>query len=123
MGNDEVRKTEISPFERWSLSLGSTIGWGSLVVTCSNYLAQAGIAGSVLGLVQGHDYEIRDSIMDELNSLIESNIGSDSVVASLGMAVFEKETDHTFQSVFARADSLMYERKLKLKSMGAGVRN
>ncbi len=172
MGNDEVRKTEISPFERWSLSLGSTIGWGSLVVTCSNYLAQAGIAGSVLGLVlgfilmlmvagnyhflsarypgpgglygyvknvmgndasflaawfmvlvQGHDYEIRDSIMDELNALIESNIGSDSVVASLGMAVFEKETDHTFQSVFARADSLMYERKLKLKSMGAGVRN
>ena len=125
MGNDEVRKTEISPFERWSLSLGSTIGWGSLVVTCSNYLAQAGIAGSVLGLVlgfilmlmvagnyhflsarypgpgglygyvknvmgndasflaawfmvlvQGHDYEIRDSIMDELNALIESNIGS-----------------------------------------------
>ena len=73
-------------------------------------------------LVQGHDYEIRDSVMDELNALIESNIGSDSVVASLGMAVFEKETDHTFQSVFARADSLMYERKLKLKSMGAGTR-
>ena len=73
-------------------------------------------------LVQGHDYEIRNSIMDELNALIESNIGSDSVVASLGMAVFEKETDHTFQSVFARADSLMYERKLKLKSMGAGTR-
>ena len=53
MGNREVRQTEITPFARWSLSLGSTIGWGSLVVTCSSYLAQAGIAGSVLGLVIG----------------------------------------------------------------------
>ncbi|MBP3877210.1 MAG: amino acid permease [Lachnospiraceae bacterium] len=37
----------------WAFSLGTTIGWGSLVVTSNTYLAQAGPAGSALGLVLG----------------------------------------------------------------------
>lgn len=74
-------------------------------------------------LVQGSDYETRDIILDGLNAIIEGNIGTDRVVASLGMADFTKDTDHTFQDVFSRADSLMYERKLRLKSLGAGVRS
>ena len=53
MDKDDVRQTEITPFATWALSLGSTIGWGSLVVTCSSYLSQAGILGSVLGLLVG----------------------------------------------------------------------
>ena len=36
-----------------AFSLGTSIGWGSLVVTCNTYLAQAGPAGSVLGIVIG----------------------------------------------------------------------
>ena len=34
-------------------SIGTSIGWGSLVVTCNTYLVQAGPAGSVIGLVLG----------------------------------------------------------------------
>ena len=37
----------------WAFSLGTSIGWGSLVVTCNTYLAQAGPAGSVLGILAG----------------------------------------------------------------------
>ena len=37
----------------WAFALGTSIGWGSLVVTSNTYLAQAGPAGSVLGLVAG----------------------------------------------------------------------
>ncbi len=37
----------------WALSVGSAIGWGSLVVTSSSYLSQAGPMGSVLGLLIG----------------------------------------------------------------------
>ena len=37
----------------WSLSLGTAIGWGSLVVTSNTYLAQSGIAGSMAGLIAG----------------------------------------------------------------------
>ncbi len=37
----------------WALALGTSVGWGSLVVTTNTYLAQAGPAGSILGLLVG----------------------------------------------------------------------
>ena len=43
----------LSPLTVWALSVGSAIGWGSLVVTSSSYLSQAGPAGSVIGLLIG----------------------------------------------------------------------
>ena len=43
----------ISPAAAWALSLGTTIGWGSLVVTSNSYLAQAGPWGSIIGLLVG----------------------------------------------------------------------
>ena len=41
------------PFSIWAFSIGTAIGWGSLVVTCNTYLAQAGILGTVFGLILG----------------------------------------------------------------------
>ena len=43
----------LSPLAVWALSVGSAIGWGSLVVTGKTYLAQAGPLGSILGLLIG----------------------------------------------------------------------
>ena len=43
----------LSPLAVWALSVGSAIGWGSLVVTSSAYLSQAGPMGSVGGLLIG----------------------------------------------------------------------
>ena len=43
----------LSPLAVWALSVGSAIGWGSLVVTNGSYLSQAGPAGSILGLMVG----------------------------------------------------------------------
>ena len=43
----------ISPAGAWALALGTSVGWGSLVVTSKSYLGQAGPLGSVLGLVIG----------------------------------------------------------------------
>ena len=43
----------LSKLAVWALSVGSAIGWGSLVVTSKNYLSQAGPLGSVLGLLIG----------------------------------------------------------------------
>ena len=37
----------------WAFSIGTSIGWGSFIVTCSTYLSQAGILGTALGLVLG----------------------------------------------------------------------
>ena len=43
----------LSPAAAWALSLGTSIGWGSLVITSSTYLSQAGPVGSVLGMIVG----------------------------------------------------------------------
>lgn len=43
----------ISPGGAWALALGTSIGWGSLVVTSNTYLSQAGPLGSILGLAAG----------------------------------------------------------------------
>ena len=52
---DSSRKLQpyLSPLAVWALSAGSAIGWGSLVVTSSTYLSQAGPLGSILGLLIG----------------------------------------------------------------------
>ena len=51
--NTEGLKPYLSPLAVWALSVGSAIGWGSLVVTSGSYLSQAGPLGSVLGLLVG----------------------------------------------------------------------
>ncbi|MBQ9262920.1 MAG: APC family permease [Clostridia bacterium] len=43
----------LTPFGAWAFAIGTSIGWGSLVVTSNTYLAQAGPMGSVLGMVFG----------------------------------------------------------------------
>ena len=74
-------------------------------------------------ILEGSDYESRSEILSALNKEIENNIGSQNVVAALGMAEFDSESDQSIYEVFKRADGLMYERKLKLKSMGAVTRD
>ena len=50
-------KNRLSPYmsapAAWAFSLGTSIGWGSLVITSNTYLAQAGPMGSVLGIIIG----------------------------------------------------------------------
>ena len=43
----------LSPVSAWALAVGTSVGWGSLVVTSNTYLAQAGPVGSILGLLIG----------------------------------------------------------------------
>ena len=37
----------------WAFSIGTSIGWGSFIVTCNTYLLKSGILGTVLGLLIG----------------------------------------------------------------------
>ena len=74
-------------------------------------------------ILQGKDYENRESILSAINREIEGNIGSNNVVISLGMTVYEHGVDESFHEVFKRADDLMYKRKEQLKNMGAVIRD
>ena len=53
MNTKNSLQKHLSPAGVWAFAIGTAIGWGSLVVTASTYLAQAGPAGSVLGLIAG----------------------------------------------------------------------
>ena len=51
--NTRTLVPHLSPLNTWALSIGTSIGWGSLVVTANTYLAKSGPMGTVLGLVAG----------------------------------------------------------------------
>ena len=53
MNAERKLRPHLSPMGAWAFSIGTSVGWGSLVVTASTYLAQAGPLGSVLGLAVG----------------------------------------------------------------------
>ena len=73
--------------------------------------------------LSGRDFMNRDEILGELNHRAEAHIYSGEVVVSAGMSEFHSGEDHSFHSVFERADKRMYERKQLLKSMGARTRD
>ena len=43
----------LSPLTVMAFAVGTSLGWGSLVVTANTYLRQAGPWGSVFGLLAG----------------------------------------------------------------------
>ena len=51
--NSNTLQPYLSPLAVGALSVGTAIGWGSLVVTGRTYLSQAGPMGSVSGLLIG----------------------------------------------------------------------
>ena len=53
MSNENSLHRNMTRLGAWSYSLGTSVGWGSLVVTSTTYLVQAGPAGSLLGLIVG----------------------------------------------------------------------
>ena len=42
-----------TPLGMWAFSIGTSIGWGSFIVTCNTYLGKSGILGTVFGLIAG----------------------------------------------------------------------
>ena len=46
-------RPSLSQASVWALAVGTSVGWGSLVVTSNTYLAQAGPLGSIFGLLIG----------------------------------------------------------------------
>ena len=51
MQDDRRLTRNLSPLGAWAFSIGTSIGWGSLVVTSNTYLAQAGPLGSTVGMI------------------------------------------------------------------------
>lgn len=54
VSDDQSKLTPyLSEVAVFALALGTTIGWGSMVVTSNTYLAQSGTVGTILGIIIG----------------------------------------------------------------------
>ena len=51
--NEAGLRSYLSPLGAWSLALGTSIGWGSFVMSGTLYLKEAGPLGSVIGMLIG----------------------------------------------------------------------
>ena len=51
--NEAGLRSYLSPLGAWSLALGTSIGWGSFVMSGTLYLKEAGPMGSVIGMLLG----------------------------------------------------------------------
>ena len=67
----------------WSFSIGTSIGWGSFIVTCSTFLQKSGVLGTVFGLLAGMAVVL--VIAWNLQYMIQKKPGAGSVYA------FEKQ--------------------------------
>ena len=76
-------KPGFSPLGIWSFSIGTSIGWGSFIVTCSTFLQKSGVLGTVLGLLAGMAVVL--VIVWNLQYMIQKKPGAGSVYA------FEKQ--------------------------------
>ncbi|MBQ3379887.1 MAG: amino acid permease [Clostridia bacterium] len=70
----------------------------------------------------GRDYNNRHELVSKMNEKAEANITAGDVVVAVGMSDYIKDKDKNTRDVFERADALMYDRKKKLKEMGAHSR-
>jgi diguanylate cyclase (GGDEF)-like protein len=68
-----------------------------------------------VAILHGSDYDNRETLAKEFDSIIDENNLNDGVVVASGMAVFDPSIDTSYTHVFMRADKLMYDRKKALK--------
>ena len=66
-------------------------------------------------LLEGHDYENRNNLMEDFRKTVRQNQCDGGVVVAGGMATFLPDVDRTVADVFMRADAAMYEEKNDLK--------
>ena len=74
-------------------------------------------------VLTGHDYEVREELLQMLHNRSVDNISLGRVVVSGGMSDYDPQSDHFFHAVFERADEFMYKEKMLLKSLGAVTRD
>ncbi len=67
-------------------------------------------------ILTGSDFFEREYLLSELHNQVRANLAQkEGPVFAAGVAVFDKEKDHSVSEVFERADKNMYEEKARLK--------
>ena len=73
-------------------------------------------------ILTGRDYENREKILQKISSYLRSEDAiAENISFATGISAYDPQTDSDFQSVFVRADALMYEQKREMKN-GRSIR-
>jgi len=119
---------DINDLKKMNDSYGHEAGDAYIVNCCSvlcNVFSRSPvyrIGGDEFAVVlQGEDYLNRDKLLAGLKARIEDIADTNpppeaKVSIAGGISVFDRNTDDSFEDVFARADAAMYEDKQKIKS-------
>ena len=70
-----------------------------------------------VAILKGIDYENREELVKTFKKTVDDNLENGEVVISCGLAIYNPETDSSYNDVFRRADVLMYEHKRMLKAV------
>ena len=90
------------------------------VCNCFKHSPVYRIGGDEFAVIaSGEDYGARDRLLAEFQEQMKQNRKDGKVVVAGAVAAFDSETDKTFQAVFERADSAMYQIKKALKAKDA----
>ncbi len=68
-------------------------------------------------ILEGEDFEMRNQLLSEFNSMTEDNQRHGRVAVACGMEDFCEARDEDYNDVFRRADKKMYDRKQWLKKL------
>ena len=68
-----------------------------------------------VAILEGTDFEERENLFREFNSLMESNQAQGKITIASGCACFDPEKDQNAHVVLDRADARMYQRKKQMK--------
>jgi diguanylate cyclase (GGDEF)-like protein len=70
-----------------------------------------------VSFLEGDDYNNRNAHVDSFLRIAQYNANNGGPVVSCGMDIYDPEKDNSFDDVFFRADSRMYECKKSLKNV------
>lgn len=90
-----------------------------LICTCFKHSPVFRIGGDEFAVIlEGEDYANQEELLERFEKQILANLDHDKPVVSFGCSRFNAQKDVNMQSVFARADAMMYREKMLLKSLG-----
>ena len=118
-------KPGFSPLGTWAFSIGTSIGWGSFIVTCNTYLQKSGVLGTVFRiggdefavLLTGEDFENRRELLEQLDRDMRDDQSFPGETLAIGMSEYIRGEDSSVLEVFTRADHIMYQRKNARKAL------
>ena len=94
-----------------------------LICTCFKHSPVFRIGGDEFtAILEGEDYSNQDELLERFEKQTLESLKRDRIVVAFGCSSFIPRQDKSIQTVFERADAMMYQEKSLLKSIGTSTK-